>query len=57
MNILFNSSINIVGGGVKNAAIFIKHAIKDDSIHWHFIISPQVKNVLVGWAINTVVCM
>jgi glycosyltransferase involved in cell wall biosynthesis len=52
-NILFNCSTNIVGGGMKNSAFFIKNAILDDSFNWTFAISMQVKLLLEKWAIKT----
>src|SRR5690554_3487277 len=42
MKILFNCSTNIVGGGVKNSAIFIKNALEDSSVSWYFAISKPV---------------
>lgn len=50
--ILFNSSTNVVGGGVKNSAIFIKYALMDSFFDWEFAISPQIKSILVKWGIS-----
>lgn len=52
-NILFNASTNVVGGGVKNAALFIKKARDNNEFNWCFAISPQVNDILVSWNIDT----
>ncbi len=53
MKILFNCTTNIVGGGVKNSAIFIKYALKDKRFQYIFAVSPQVKDILDKWNVNT----
>lgn len=53
MKILFNCTTNVVGGGVKNSAIFIKYAIEDFRFEWGFAISSQVKEILDRWGIDT----
>lgn len=52
MNVLFNCSTNIVGGGLKNSALFIKFAIDDPSINWHFAVSEPVYKLLQKWDLN-----
>lgn len=52
MKILFNCSTNIVGGGLKNSALFIKNAINDSSIDWFFAISAPVADLLNKWDID-----
>ena len=49
---LFNCTTNLVGGGVKNSALFIKFAIQDHNFIWYFAISPQVKAILEEWGID-----
>lgn len=49
--VLFNCSTNIVGGGVKNSAIFIKYAIEDSKIDWYFALSPQVFDLITKWGL------
>lgn len=49
---LFNCTTNIMGGGVKNSAIFIKYALEDNEIKWYFAISPQVNDVISRWGVN-----
>lgn len=49
MRVLFNCATNVVGGGVKNAAWFIKLALNDNEIFWYFVVSPQVYDVLKDW--------
>jgi glycosyltransferase involved in cell wall biosynthesis len=44
--ILFNATTNIIGGGIKNSALFVKMALADNSLEWHFAISPQVAQLL-----------
>lgn len=53
MKILFNCSTNIVGGGLKNSALFIKNAVQDQSIDWYFALSEPVANLLKKWDIDT----
>ncbi|MBS1495154.1 MAG: glycosyltransferase family 4 protein [Bacteroidetes bacterium] len=50
---LFNCSTNIVGGGLKNSAFFIKQAMNSDKIEWNFAVSKEVKNLLEAWGIQT----
>jgi len=52
MNILFNCTTNVIGGGVKNSAIFIKYALADKEMNWLFAVSPAVQDVLSRWGIN-----
>ncbi len=52
INILFNCTTNVVGGGVKNSAIFIKFVADCDDISWSFAVSPQVNALLEKWAID-----
>ncbi len=52
MKVLFNSTTNIVGGGVKNSAIFIKHACHYPEIDWLFVVSKPVKEILERWKIE-----
>lgn len=51
--ILFNCSTNIMGGGLKNAALFIKNAIKNNDFRWEFAISKPVEDLLKKWNIPT----
>ncbi len=46
-SVLFNCSTNVVGGGVKNSAIFIKSVFSNNDVNWIFAISPQVKQLLI----------
>lgn len=51
--ILFNCSTNVVGGGAKNSAWFIKNTFNNIEIDWYYAISPQVRTILNGWDIDT----
>ena len=51
MKILFNCTTNVVGGGVKNSAIFIKYARNYETIDWLFAVSIAVKDILDRWGI------
>jgi glycosyltransferase involved in cell wall biosynthesis len=53
MKILFNCSINTVGGGVKNSAIFIKYALTHDEVDWIFVVSKPVMEILEEWNISS----
>lgn len=53
MKILFNCTTNIVGGGTKNSAIFIKYAMQDKHNTYYYAISPQVKEILDKWGIDS----
>ncbi|MDY0133186.1 MAG: glycosyltransferase [Desulforegulaceae bacterium] len=50
--ILFNCTTNVVGGGVKNSAIFIKHALIKNQENFIFAVSPQVNEILERWNIK-----
>lgn len=50
-NFFFNCTTNIVGGGAKNSAIFIKSAAESSSLSWHFALSPEVKCLLDEWGV------
>ncbi len=50
--ILFNASTNVVGGGTKNAAFFIKKSIALLNYEWYYAISPQVLEILNSWAVE-----
>jgi glycosyltransferase involved in cell wall biosynthesis len=50
--VLFNCSTNVVGGGVKNSAIFIKYALEDTTLNWYFAISPEVQDLITKWGMN-----
>lgn len=52
MNILFNCTTNIVGGGLKNSAFFIKKAIDDKSVNWHFAVCRPVYSLLLEWELE-----
>lgn len=52
MRVLFNCSTNIVGGGLKNSALFIKNAIHDSSVDWFFAISAPIAKLLNSWDID-----
>lgn len=52
MKILFNCSVNIVGGAVQNAANFIKYAAVSNKHQFMFIVSPAVNSILENWAIR-----
>ena len=52
MRVLFNCSVNVVGGAVQNAANFIKYAIEDERIDYFFLVSRQVYEVLIRWGID-----
>jgi glycosyltransferase involved in cell wall biosynthesis len=52
MNILFNCTTNIVGGGLKNSAFFIKKAIEDNNFNWHFAVCRPVYSMLEEWELN-----
>lgn len=51
--IFFNSSTNIVGGGVKNSAIFISFALLDDRFVWYFSISLKIEQELKNMGVDT----
>jgi len=53
VKVLFNCTTNVVGGGSKNASIFIRHAIHDDRFNFQFAISAKVKSILESWNIDT----
>ncbi len=44
--VLFNCSTNIVGGGVKNSALFITKTLIANNMNWIYAISPSVKVLL-----------
>lgn len=52
MKILFNCTVNVVGGAVQNAANFIRFAVLSDTNEFVFLVSRQVSNVLVEWGVN-----
>jgi len=52
MKILFNCSVNIIGGAVQNASNFIKYASLNNDHIFFFIVSPAVNVVLEKWAIS-----
>lgn len=52
-NIFFNCSTNIVGGGVKNSALFIKYSFNDEEINWFYAISKPVNDLLQNLGIDT----
>ncbi|MDV5357240.1 glycosyltransferase [Enterobacter asburiae] len=43
-DVVFNCSINVIGGGVQNAVNFIRHTIKNNGygLAWFYILSAQV---------------
>ncbi|MDB3961735.1 glycosyltransferase [Paracoccaceae bacterium] len=45
--ILFNCTINNVGGGLKNSALFIKYILDIGDNNWIFAISEQVERLLL----------
>lgn len=51
MRILFNCSVNIVGGAVQNAANFIKYAALSSEHDFVFLISKPVKKILQDWGV------
>lgn len=53
MKILFNCSINVVGGAVQNAANFIKYSLLCDKHQYIFIVSQEVNAVLQKWNISS----
>jgi glycosyltransferase involved in cell wall biosynthesis len=53
IKILFNCSINTVGGGVKNSAIFIKYALTYNEVDWVFVVSKPVMEILEEWNISS----
>lgn len=47
MKVLFNCTTNVVGGGVKNAVLFIQNTLNNkDSIEWTYACSKQVSALL-----------
>ncbi|MBD3842566.1 MAG: glycosyltransferase [Campylobacterales bacterium] len=52
MKILFNCSVNVVGGAVQNAANFIKYAALNTEHQFMFIVSHEVNTVLEKWLIR-----
>ena len=44
--VLFNCTTNVVGGGAKNAFLFILSALEESSFHWNFAVSQAVTNLL-----------
>lgn len=59
MKILFNCSVNTIGGAVQNAANFIRYAIGCKEHMFIFVVSPQVESVLHAWGIDNefIFCM
>ncbi|MCT7358578.1 glycosyltransferase [Thalassolituus pacificus] len=51
MKILFNCSVNVVGGAIQNSANFIKYAFADSQCECFFLVSHQVFSVLTAWGI------
>lgn len=51
MRFLFNATTNTAGGGAKNSAVFIKHAVRTLSHEWHFAVSPQVAGIVATWGV------
>jgi len=47
--VLFNCSTNVIGGGIKNSVVFIRHALDSEKFLWHFAISPQVAETLEAY--------
>ena len=43
---VFNCSINVLGGGVQESVNFILESLKDGTVEWNYIVSPQVKREL-----------
>lgn len=52
MNILFNCTTNVVGGGLKNSAFFIRYTLKNQTLNWHFAICKPVYNLLIEWELE-----
>jgi glycosyltransferase involved in cell wall biosynthesis len=52
MKVLFNCTTNIVGGGLKNSAFFIKKAIEDKNFKWHFAVCRPVYSLLQEWHLD-----
>jgi len=52
MNVIFNCTTNIVGGGLKNSAFFIKKAMTDPTFNWHFAVSRPVYDLLKEWGLD-----
>lgn len=52
MKILFNCSVNVVGGAVQNSANFVKYALLNEVHQFLFVVSYAVKDVLKGWGIS-----
>lgn len=50
--ILFNCSTNIVGGGIKNSAMFIRYSIADKDFEWHYAVSDPVMRLLQAWELD-----
>lgn len=52
IDVVFNCSTNVVGGGIQNSVNFIKQVIHNENfgLQWYFLLSPQVfsqvKNIL-----------
>lgn len=44
--VVFNATGNVVGGGVRNSALFISNALKSVKIQWLFLVSVEVKLIL-----------
>lgn len=49
MKILFNCTVNVVGGAVQNSANFINHALNDKSNKFVYVVSQAVGDVLLKW--------
>lgn len=52
MNILFNCTTNVVGGGMKNSAFLIKKAVENKNFNWHFAICLPVSDLLKEWNVD-----
>lgn len=48
MRVLFNCSVNVVGGAVQNAYNFIINALGDDAHEFLFVVSKEVADILHG---------
>lgn len=53
MKILFNATTNVVGGGMKNAAIFVKYVGSAGADDWTFAVSESVFRLLQELRVDT----
>ena len=54
--LLFNATTNNAGGGLKNSALFIKHALSDSRFCWKFAVSEEVYQLVLKLGVSEFDC-